>query len=108
MTATLKTALTSHCRVAVTGMIAARQEKPLEALARWLARCATGLRDVAPYAAIEIILPGGSLMALILWLYRRRKARATRHPQPGVPVAFLRVSRYGICCSRPSHVEAHL
>ena len=34
---------------------------------------ATKLREFAPYAAIELILPGGSLMALMLWLYRRRK-----------------------------------
>jgi hypothetical protein len=34
------------------------------------------LKDLAPYAAIELVLPGGSLMALALWLYRRhRKAR---------------------------------
>jgi sensor c-di-GMP phosphodiesterase-like protein len=31
------------------------------------------LRDLAPYAAIELVLPGGSLMALLLWLYRRHK-----------------------------------
>jgi hypothetical protein len=31
------------------------------------------LRDLAPYAAMELILPGGSLMALMLWLYRRKK-----------------------------------
>lgn len=31
------------------------------------------LRDPAPYAAIELVLPGGSLMALLLWLYRRQK-----------------------------------
>jgi hypothetical protein len=31
------------------------------------------LRDLAPYAALELILPGGSMMALLLWLYRRRK-----------------------------------
>jgi hypothetical protein len=29
------------------------------------------LRDLAPYAVIELVLPGGSLMALLLWLYRR-------------------------------------
>jgi hypothetical protein len=34
---------------------------------------ATKLRELAPYAAIELILPGGSLMALLLWLYRRKK-----------------------------------
>jgi hypothetical protein len=31
------------------------------------------LRDLAPYAAMEVVLPGGSLMALLLWLYRRQK-----------------------------------
>jgi hypothetical protein len=31
------------------------------------------LRVLAPYAAMELILPGGSVMALLLWLYRRRK-----------------------------------
>jgi hypothetical protein len=30
-------------------------------------------RAVAPYALIELILPGGSVVALLLWLYRRRK-----------------------------------
>ena len=34
------------------------------------------LRDVAPYALIELILPGGSLMALLLWLYRRQRKAA--------------------------------
>ena len=32
------------------------------------------LRQLAPYALIEILLPGGTLLALGLWLYRRRKA----------------------------------
>jgi hypothetical protein len=32
------------------------------------------LRGLAPYAAIELVLPGGSLLALLLWLYRRYKA----------------------------------
>jgi hypothetical protein len=31
------------------------------------------LKVLAPYALIELILPGGSVMALLLWLYRRRK-----------------------------------
>jgi hypothetical protein len=31
------------------------------------------LRDVAPYALIELVLPGGSVMAFLLWLYRRQK-----------------------------------
>jgi hypothetical protein len=31
------------------------------------------LRVLAPYAAMELILPGGSLVAVLLWLYRRQK-----------------------------------
>ena len=46
------------------------------ARATWSAHMATfvaKLRDLAPYAAIELLLPGGSVMALLLWLYRRQK-----------------------------------
>jgi hypothetical protein len=32
------------------------------------------LKVLAPYALIELVLPGGSVMALLLWLYRRRKS----------------------------------
>jgi hypothetical protein len=32
------------------------------------------LRALAPYAMIELVLPGGSLIALLLWFYQRRKA----------------------------------
>jgi hypothetical protein len=32
------------------------------------------LRRFGPYAAIELLLPGGSLLALLLWLYRRHRA----------------------------------
>jgi hypothetical protein len=31
------------------------------------------IRAVAPYALMELILPGGSVMALLLWLYRRQR-----------------------------------
>ena len=40
------------------------------------AALAAKLRDLAPYALIELILPGGSLMALLLWLYRRQRRAA--------------------------------
>lgn len=35
---------------------------------------AARLKALAPYALIELIMPGGSVMALLLWLYRRRKS----------------------------------
>jgi hypothetical protein len=39
----------------------------------WLTRGVAVLRQLAPYAAIELLLPGGSLIALVLWLYRHHK-----------------------------------
>jgi hypothetical protein len=35
------------------------------------------IKDLAPYAALELVMPGGSVMALLLWLYRRQKKGAT-------------------------------
>lgn len=40
-------------------------------LAAAMARLAAIVRKVGPYAAIEILLPGGTLMAVLLWLCRR-------------------------------------
>jgi hypothetical protein len=37
-------------------------------------------RSLGPYLAIELILPGGSIVALLLWTYRRRVA--ARQPVP--------------------------
>ncbi len=53
-----------------TTLIPERQQSRVE-LAAWLTRIANGLRAIGPYAAIEIVLPGGTLFALLLWLYRR-------------------------------------
>jgi hypothetical protein len=46
------------------------------ALRNWGAYAAAAMmrfKALAPYALIELVLPGGSVMALLLWLYRRRK-----------------------------------
>ena len=45
------------------------------ALQRSSAITAARLQELAPYAAI-LILPGGSVMALLLWLYRRQRKAA--------------------------------
>jgi hypothetical protein len=42
-------------------------------LSAFTATVVAKLRDLAPYAALELVLPGGSVMALLLWLYRRQK-----------------------------------
>jgi hypothetical protein len=38
-----------------------------------LMRGLAGVREFGPYAAIELIVPGGSVVAVLLWLYRRHK-----------------------------------
>ena len=40
-------------------------------LAAWITRIGAIFRQLGPYAAIEILLPGGTLIALLLWLFRR-------------------------------------
>lgn len=41
------------------------------------------LRGVAPYAAIELVLPGGSVIALLLWLHSRHR-NAAPFPTPEI------------------------
>src|SRR5690242_16869676 len=53
---------------------------------RWAVRGWTGIRALAPYAAIEILLPGGTLLALLYWLYRR-------HRQASIGSATFRLPR---------------
>jgi hypothetical protein len=42
-------------------------------LGAWTTMIFARLKDLAPYALIELLLPGGSVLALTLWFYRRRK-----------------------------------
>jgi hypothetical protein len=42
------------------------------------ARILALLKSVGPYALIELLLPGGSVIALALWLYRHRTHAAVR------------------------------
>ena len=50
------------------------------------------LKALAPYALIELVLPGGSVMALLLWLYRRRKNGAGFGQLPRRAFRFLKQS----------------
>ncbi len=45
------------------------------------------MKDFGPYAAIELILPGGSLIAVLLWLYRRAPG-AVPHLAPLIFLAY--------------------
>jgi len=57
------------------GRSARRTPSPRK-LSVYAAAVVVKLREVAPYAALELVLPGGSLMALLLWIYRRQKKAA--------------------------------
>jgi hypothetical protein len=45
---------------------------------RWKARLAGPMREIGSYAAIELVLPGGSLIALSVWTFRHRAWLAAR------------------------------
>jgi hypothetical protein len=38
-----------------------------------MARLTTGLRELGPYAAIGLVLPGGTLILASLWAFRHRR-----------------------------------
>jgi hypothetical protein len=44
----------------------------------WIMRIAGVLRELGPYAAIELVLPGGTLIALAVWAIRHRRSSAAR------------------------------
>lgn len=41
------------------------------------------LREFAPYAAIELLLPGGTVLAFLCWLYRRRRVASASVARQG-------------------------
>ena len=49
----------------------------MTAMSPTFAKIIASIRRVAPYLAIELILPGGSLVALTLWLLRNRASLHT-------------------------------
>jgi hypothetical protein len=38
----------------------------------WITRLGGPMRGLGPYAAIELLVPGGSLIVLSLWVFRNR------------------------------------
>jgi hypothetical protein len=55
-------------------------------LSGWKGRVVRFVRVLGPYAAIELLLPGGSLIALLLWLYQtqRRKTALGQNARRGM------------------------
>jgi hypothetical protein len=47
-------------------------------LSVWLQRGLAACRELGPYAIVELLVPGGTVVAVLLWLYRRHR-RAVVH-----------------------------
>jgi hypothetical protein len=61
--------------------------------ADWPARGIGYVRAMGPYAAIEILLPGGTVLALLFWWYRRYQRG---EPLPAVIARAVFKMRLGI------------
>jgi hypothetical protein len=61
---------------------------------KWLSRSA---RSVAPYLLVEMLLPGGTLVALLLWLSQRARLHPPsgpwRLPPRDAPTALIQAGR---------------
>jgi len=61
----------------------------LPAAAKIPARIARAMQELGPYAAIWLLLPGGSLIALGMWIMRNRGWTADQRRRIVVVVATL-------------------
>ena len=62
-----------------------------------LRRLSRSARRVGPYVLIELLLPGGTLLALLLWLSQHLRlqpgAGAWRLPEQATPAALVHTAR---------------
>jgi hypothetical protein len=82
-----------------------RDGRRIQALGKWGNYAAVAImriKSLAPYALIELVLPGGSVMALLLWLYRRRRNGAGFGPSPAAASGERRTAIASTACARPS------
>lgn len=45
----------------------------MKAVSGWFEKGLAGVRQLGPYALVELLLPGGTVFAVLLWLYRRHR-----------------------------------
>ena len=58
----------------------------MQTVANWLGLLRRLGQKAGPYLMVEMLLPGGTLLALLLFLYQRRKADIGRAAQHAVPI----------------------
>lgn len=59
------------------------------------------LRKVGPYAAVALVVPGGRLIALSLWAFRRLAGSANLSRSGAVQRAIIRTTRAAFIASIP-------
>ena len=52
-------------------------------LSQFVGRMLSLVRSLGPYAAIELLLPGGSMLALLYWWHRHRRTSQRVFPERG-------------------------
>lgn len=72
---------TSDSSATLNSLLDAQQRAVPRTWSAHTAAVVAKLRKFAPYVAMELVLPGGSLMALGLWLYRRQNKATFFAPQ---------------------------
>jgi hypothetical protein len=70
----------------------------------WKSRLGRSLRGIGPYAAIELLLPGGSLIALSVWAVRNRSSIAA-HARRALARSSKRRA-VGVLASGPKSLES--
>jgi hypothetical protein len=58
----------------------------------WMTRLTAALRELGPYAAIGLLLPGGSVLLASLWAFRHRRWFVAHAPRILAIVLALAVS----------------
>jgi hypothetical protein len=43
-----------------------------------------GIRQLGPYALVVLLVPGGSAIALLMWLWRRRMTKSSERRFAGI------------------------
>jgi hypothetical protein len=84
---------------ALTNLVSSSKRKEItmkDAFSEWTARLTLLLGGIVPYAATALLLPGGSLIALIVWVCRHRRdlgSRFREHLAPAVSVTTAAVPK---------------
>jgi hypothetical protein len=79
----------------------------VETFAKTLKSAAELVQRAGPYLLLEILLPGGTLFALLLFVYRNRVASGRSVPfQPGVVKQALANARNAIVFVQPFDIGA--